>query len=96
MPTLCKLWFLLQVVLDARELIHMRSTKSIICAGFDQGLVDTFQGESGRPMVCETGRRYYLHGVTSWGYDCASPGKFGVNAKVTYVPNWLQSEMAKN
>ncbi|XP_044166667.1 MAM and LDL-receptor class A domain-containing protein 1-like [Acropora millepora] len=70
--------------------------ESMICAGFDQGGVDIFQGESGGPMVCETGGRYYLHGVTSWGYDCASPGKFGVYAKVTYVLNWLQSEMAKN
>ena len=70
--------------------------ESMICAGFDQGGVDIFQGESGGPMVCETGGRYYLHGVMSWGYDCASSGKFGVYAKVTYVLNWLQSEMAKN
>ena len=70
--------------------------ESIICAGFDQGGNDTFKGDSGGPLVCETGGRYYLHGVTSWGYDCASPGKFGVYAKVTFVLNWLQSEMAKN
>ena len=33
--------------------------ESMICAGFDQGGVGIFQGESGGPMVCETGGRYY-------------------------------------
>ena len=67
---------------------------SMICAGLQQGGVDTCRGDSGGPMVCETGGRYYLHGVTSWGYKCA--GKFSVYVKVTYLLNWLQSEMAKN
>ena len=69
---------------------------SMICAGLDQGGIDSCQGDSGGPMVCETGGRYYLQGATSWGYGCASPGKFGVYAKVKYLLNWLNSEMAKN
>ncbi|KAM7427033.1 hypothetical protein ABFA07_021757 [Porites harrisoni] len=69
---------------------------SMICAGLDQGGIDTCQGDSGGPMVCETGGRYYLQGATSWGYGCASPGKFGVYAKVKYLLNWLNTEMAKN
>ena len=69
---------------------------SMICAGLQQGGVDACRGDSGGPMVCETGGRYYLHGVTSWGHKCAIPGKFGVYVKVTYLLNWLQSEMAKN
>ena len=47
-------------------------------------------------MVCETGGRYYLHGVTSWGYGCASAGKFGVYAKTKYLLAWINSEMSKN
>ena len=68
----------------------------MICAGLDQGGVDACRGDSGGPMVCETCGRYYLHGVTSWGYECARPGRFGIYVKVTYVLNWLKSEMANN
>ena len=69
---------------------------SMICAGLDQGGIDTCQGDSGGPMVCETGGKFYLHGATSWGYGCASAGKFGVYAKVKYLMSWLNSEMANN
>ena len=69
---------------------------SMICAGLDQGGIDSCQGDSGGPMVCETGGRFYLQGVTSWGYGCASPGKFGVYAKVKYLLSWINSEMSKN
>ena len=31
----------------------------------------------------------------SWGYGCASAGKFGVYAKVKYELNWIRREMAK-
>ena len=69
---------------------------SMICAGLDQGGIDACQGDSGGPMVCETGGKYYLHGVTSWGYGCASAGKFGVYAKVKYELSWINTEMSQN
>ncbi|XP_068711848.1 MAM and LDL-receptor class A domain-containing protein 1-like isoform X1 [Montipora foliosa] len=69
---------------------------SMICAGLDQGGVDACQGDSGGPMVCETAGKYYLQGATSWGFGCASPGKFGVYAKVKYLLKWINEEMAKN
>ena len=69
---------------------------SMICAGVDQGGIDSCQGDSGGPMVCENGGRFYVHGATSWGYGCAAPGKFGVYAKVKYLLPWIKGEMAKN
>jgi len=59
-----------------------RIDDSMICTGLDQGGIDTCQGDSGGQMVCETGARFYLHGVTSWGDKCAPPGNCGVYAKV--------------
>ena len=69
---------------------------SMICAGLDQGGIDSCQGDSGGPMVCKNGGRYYLQGVTSWGYGCASPGKFGVYAKVKFLLSWINDEMRNN
>ena len=69
---------------------------SMICAGPDKGGKDSCQGDSGGPMVCKIGDRFYLQGVTSWGHGCASPGKFGVYAKVKYLLQWLREEMDKN
>jgi len=69
---------------------------SMICAGLDQGGIDSCQGDSGGPMVCEKGGKFYLQGATSWGYGCAEAGKFGVYAKVKYLLPWLTSVMSNN
>lgn len=69
---------------------------SMICAGVDEGGIDSCQGDSGGPMVCESGGRFYLQGATSWGYGCAAAGKFGVYAKVKYLLPWLKEKMRHN
>ena len=69
---------------------------SMLCAGLDQGGVDSCKGDSGGPMVCEHSGRYYLEGVISWGHGCAFPGLFGVYADVRYLRGWILNTMANN
>ena len=66
---------------------------SMLCAGLDKGGIDTCQGDSGGPLVCEVNGKWYLEGVTSWGYGCADAGKYGVYAKVRALKSWLSTNM---
>ena len=67
--------------------------KTMICAGFPQGGVDTCQGDSGGPMYGNVGGALRVVGSTSFGEGCARPGKPGVYARVgdTTLREWIRS-----
>jgi trypsin len=57
--------------------------RTMVCAGFPRGGVDTCQGDSGGPMFGKTSTgALRVVGTTSFGEGCARPGRPGVYARV--------------
>ena len=70
--------------------------KTMLCAGFEQGGVDTCQGDSGGPMFGRTSTgALRVVGATSFGSGCARPGKPGVYARVgdQLLREWIRSQV---
>uniref|UniRef100_A0A663N6Y9 Enteropeptidase n=1 Tax=Athene cunicularia TaxID=194338 RepID=A0A663N6Y9_ATHCN len=65
-------------------------TENMICAGYDIGEVDSCKGDSGGPLTSEDGNKWFLVGVTSFGYKCALPKRPGVYARVTMFVDWIK------
>jgi secreted trypsin-like serine protease len=66
-----------------------------MCGGEVGGNIDTCQGDSGGPYVFHSNRtnRWYLIGITSWGYGC---GDGGVYTRTSGYFNWVTSTVATN
>ncbi|XP_042335200.1 mast cell protease 1A-like [Sceloporus undulatus] len=60
----------------------------MICAGSHKQLLDTSQGDSGGPMVCNG----VVHGIVSFGYN-APPG---VYSRIAHYLPWIQKVMESN
>ncbi|MFI5840589.1 S1 family peptidase [Catenuloplanes sp. NPDC051500] len=69
---------------------------AMICAGYNQGGVDTCQGDSGGPMfrATTTGGSLIQVGIVSWGYGCARAGYPGVYTEVSTYASAIASAAA--
>jgi len=64
---------------------------SMICAGFKTGRTDACDGDSGGPLMVETGTGWQQVGIVSWGERCALPNYYGVYTRLTSFQNFISN-----
>ena len=62
----------------------------MLCAGYDEGGIDSCFGDSGGPLAVDAGDGSLLHiGIVSWGVACAQAGFPGVYARTSTYASWI-------
>ncbi|XP_076799209.1 enteropeptidase isoform X2 [Arvicanthis niloticus] len=74
-----------------QQLPEYNITETMICAGYEEGGIDSCQGDSGGPLMCQENNRWFLVGVTSFGVQCGLPNRPGVYARVSQFTEWIRS-----
>ncbi|XP_031568094.1 uncharacterized protein LOC116302847 [Actinia tenebrosa] len=65
-------------------------TSRMRCNGYNGFPKSTCHGDSGGPLVCSRNGRWFLMGITSWGYrDCTDMRYPSVYADVLYFRDWI-------
>lgn len=66
-------------------------SETMICAGrYTANGPDFCQSDTGSPLVVNG----ILHGISTWGYGCASPKKPGVYTRIASFRDWINGAIA--
>lgn len=74
---------------ESRKKFRYGIGRTLICAGYEQGIKDACQGDSGGPLTTEIRGTHYLIGIVSFGYRCAQPQFPGVYTAVSHYRKWI-------
>ncbi|CAK8672551.1 unnamed protein product [Clavelina lepadiformis] len=66
-----------------------------LCVG-GLGTDDTCTGDSGGPLLCKHGDRWYVDGVTSYGLECGVVGQPSVYTRMTTFSAWVRSKTGQD
>ncbi|XP_053231096.1 transmembrane protease serine 12-like isoform X1 [Podarcis raffonei] len=70
---------------------------NMLCAGTENGSVDSCQGDSGGPLMCSfLDDKYYLVGITSSGVGCGRPQLPGIYIRAANYRSWIDSHVSDN
>ena len=73
-----------------------RITDGQVCAGYEQGTIDSCQGDSGGALVVPGGPTGWTQlGVVSFGRGCAQPGAYGVYTRVSHYIDWILEQTSR-
>lgn len=70
-------------------------TNDMLCAGEGLGKKDTCFGDSGGPLIIfdTESNSWRQAGITSWGFDCAEPGFFGVYTRLKNYAEFISDHL---
>ncbi|XP_060033456.1 kallikrein-13-like [Erinaceus europaeus] len=71
---------------ECHQVYPGKITPNMLCASTDEGGKDSFEGDSGGPLICNG----TLHGIISWGdFPCGQPSRPGVYTHVSRYLQWI-------
>ena len=86
-----------QSICNATMKVFGTFDEGMLCAGFYEGGKDSCYGDSGGPLIVNTGDKIEQIGLVSAGGDlCAQPNEYGTYTRIESYADWISETMCKN